>query len=88
MVLVAIYDRESLSISFLFDLNLNPYKIPLYAIFKLWITVISPMILGTKETTSTEGPSEKEPSGSKRQEKLRKRHERGDGRVRPQPSKK
>ena len=46
------------------------------------------MILGTKETTSTEGPTEKELSGSKRQEKLRKRHERGDGRVRLQPSKK
>ena len=69
------------------DLNLNVPKIPLYAIFKLWITVISPMILGSKET-STEGSTEKESLGSKRQEKLRKRHERGDGRVRPQPGKK
>ena len=74
---------------FLFDMDLNLYKIPLYAIFKLWISVISPMILGTKETTSTaNGPTEKEPSGSKRQEKLRRRLERGDGRVRLQPSKK
>jgi hypothetical protein len=88
MVLVVIYDRESLLICFPILLGLNPYKIPLYAIFRLWITVISPMILGTKETTSTEGATEKDPSGSKRQEKLRKRHERGDGRVRLQPSKK
>ncbi|KAF8803848.1 DUF788-domain-containing protein [Phlegmacium glaucopus] len=63
--------------------------IPLYAIFKLWITVISPMILGMRETATPTGvPTEKEPSGSKRQEKLRKRHERGDGRIRAQPSKK
>jgi len=47
------------------------------------------MTSGMREaSTPTEAQTEKEPSGSKRQEKLRKRHERGDGRVRAQPSKK
>ena len=88
MVLVAIYDCGSLLIPFYFDLNLNVLKIPLYAIFKLWIAVISPMILGSKETAPAEGPTERDPSGSKRQAKLWKRHERGDVRVRSQSSKK
>lgn len=63
--------------------------IPLYAVFKLWTSVISPMILGRGDDSSlTENAPEKESSGSKRQEKLRKRQERGDPRVRVQPGRK
>ncbi|KAF9057295.1 hypothetical protein BJ165DRAFT_1419610 [Panaeolus papilionaceus] len=55
--------------------------IPVYAVFKIWTSFISPMVLGRG------GPSEpeenaKEPASSKRQEKLRKRQEKGDPRVR------
>lgn len=56
-------------------------QIPVYAVFKIWTSFISPMVLGRG------GPSEpeenaKEPASSKRQEKLRKRQEKGDPRVR------
>ncbi|KAF9247108.1 hypothetical protein BU15DRAFT_69948 [Melanogaster broomeanus] len=56
--------------------------IPLYAIFKIWSNFVGPM-LGRSPTdnSSSAGPSEKE-TLSKRQEKLRKRGERGDARVR------
>ena len=47
------------------------------------------MILGRGDDSSlTENAPEKEPLGSKRQEKLRKRQERGDPRVRAQPGRK
>ncbi|TFK43184.1 hypothetical protein BDQ12DRAFT_731238 [Crucibulum laeve] len=60
--------------------------IPIYAVFKLWTSVISPLLLGR---SGAPAPSEtdavaKEPT-SKRQEKLRKRSERGDPRVKAQP---
>ncbi|TFK27050.1 DUF788-domain-containing protein [Coprinopsis marcescibilis] len=62
--------------------------IPLYAVFKLWTSVISPYVLGN----GSRGPKEEEdtPSSdatSKRQEKLRKRQERGDPRVKMQSRK-
>ena len=62
-------------------------QIPLYAVFKLWSGVISPMVLGRSAATSSDAASD-EPGAkettSKRQEKLRKRSERGDPRVRMQ----
>ncbi|KIM67873.1 hypothetical protein SCLCIDRAFT_1210003 [Scleroderma citrinum Foug A] len=55
--------------------------IPLYAIFKLWSNFIGPMIWRPSASSSKE--DEKGPEAlSKRQEKLRKRNERGDPRVR------
>jgi len=60
--------------------------IPLYAVFKLWTFVISPMILG-RSPPATDATAGQETT-SKRQEKLRKRSERGDARVRAQPAKK
>ncbi|KIK65518.1 hypothetical protein GYMLUDRAFT_38989 [Collybiopsis luxurians FD-317 M1] len=60
--------------------------IPLYAIFKLWTSVISPFVLGRGSSTPQPDPSTKEENGttSKRQEKLRKRSEKGDPRVKMQ----
>jgi hypothetical protein len=63
------------------------YQIPLYAIYKLWSAVISPMFLGRPPATVDDGAANKETT-SKRQEKLRKRSERGDPRVRTQLGKK
>ena len=63
------------------------YQIPLYAIYKLWSAVISPMFLGKPPATVDDGAANKETT-SKRQEKLRKRSERGDPRVRTQLGKK
>ncbi|KAJ3006886.1 hypothetical protein NUW54_g3764 [Trametes sanguinea] len=60
--------------------------IPLYATFKLWTGVISPMFFGRSAASPSAADAEaeaKEPT-SKRQEKLRKRSERGDPRVRMQ----
>ncbi|OSC98742.1 DUF788-domain-containing protein [Trametes coccinea BRFM310] len=60
--------------------------IPLYATFKLWTGVISPMFFGRSAASPAAAEAEaetKEPT-SKRQEKLRKRSERGDPRVRMQ----
>jgi len=60
--------------------------IPLFAVFKLWTSVISPMVLGRSDSS----PAAEETNGtgpettSKRQEKLRKRGERGDPRVKAQ----
>jgi len=60
--------------------------IPAYAIFKLWTSVISPLVLGRSSAPSAGENDESAPqeSLSKRQEKLRKRSERGDPRVRMQ----
>lgn len=59
------------------------YQIPLYAGYKLWSNFIGPMLGWSRGAGSqaTEGGGEKE-TVSKRQEKLRKRSERGDPRVR------
>ncbi|KAI0091869.1 DUF788-domain-containing protein [Irpex rosettiformis] len=55
--------------------------IPGYACYKLWGSVISPFVLGRSSTTEApEVPEVNQPT-SKRQEKLRKRQERGDPRV-------
>ncbi|KAJ3723254.1 hypothetical protein EV361DRAFT_879584 [Lentinula raphanica] len=63
--------------------------IPLYAIYKLWVSVISPFVLGrsSSQTDSSPQSNTEENGTSKRQEKLRKRSERGDPRVRVQPRK-
>ncbi|KAF9534377.1 hypothetical protein CPB83DRAFT_781907 [Crepidotus variabilis] len=58
--------------------------IPLYAIFKLWTSVISPMFLGRGSSAPSEEGSEKTTATSKRQEKLKKRQEKGDPRVKMQ----
>ncbi|KAM5535703.1 hypothetical protein V8D89_010690 [Ganoderma adspersum] len=61
--------------------------IPLYAVFKLWSGVISPYFLGRSGGPSAPAEGEADAGKetlSKRQEKLRKRSERGDPRVRAQ----
>ncbi|EAU84553.1 hypothetical protein CC1G_00072 [Coprinopsis cinerea okayama7 len=62
--------------------------IPLYAVYKLWTSVISPMVLG-RGSSSTPQPEDApaQSATSKRQEKLRKRQERGDPRVKMQTRK-
>lgn len=56
-------------------------KIPGYACWKLWGSVISPFVLGRGQAApSAEDEAVAQPT-SKRQEKLRKRQERGDPRV-------
>jgi hypothetical protein len=63
-------------------------KIPIYAVFKLWTSVISPMVLGRGSAAPADKPDEAAAAGaSKRQEKLRKRQERGDPRVKVQTRK-
>ncbi|KAF8076139.1 hypothetical protein FPV67DRAFT_399517 [Lyophyllum atratum] len=63
--------------------------IPVYAVFKLWISVISPMFFGRSSTQAPDDNSKPEKeTTSKRQDKLRKRNERGDPRVRAQPGRK
>ncbi|KAF5322535.1 hypothetical protein D9619_000982 [Psilocybe cf. subviscida] len=62
--------------------------IPLYAVFKLWSSVISPMFLGGGQPSApTNDAADKEGAPSKRQEKLRKRQEKGDPRVKVQTRK-
>ncbi|KAJ7507516.1 hypothetical protein B0H11DRAFT_1967463 [Mycena galericulata] len=61
--------------------------IPIYAVYKLWTSVISPLVLGKSAPAVPEEGTDKE-STSKRQEKMRKRSERGDPRVRAQPARK
>ncbi|OCH93547.1 DUF788-domain-containing protein [Obba rivulosa] len=62
--------------------------IPLYATYKLWSGVISPLLLGRSAAPPAEdnNTGTQEPT-SKRQEKLRKRADRGDARVRVQSAK-
>ncbi|KAI0284991.1 putative opsin [Russula aff. rugulosa BPL654] len=55
--------------------------IPTFVLYKLW-SVVSPMLLGRSSTVSEEEP--KEEGLSKRQEKLKKRSDRGDPRVKAQ----
>jgi hypothetical protein len=63
-------------------------KIPLFAVFKLWTSVISPLVLGRGSPASADDTQEKGPATSKRQEKLRKRQEKGEPRIRPQSGRK
>ncbi|KAM6495576.1 Protein of unknown function (DUF788) domain containing protein [Amanita muscaria] len=61
--------------------------IPIYAVFKLWSSVVSPFILGRKTApTDSDSPTTEEAT-SKRQQKLKKRSERGDSRVKIQTGK-
>lgn len=50
--------------------------------------MISPMVLGRGSPAPADDTPEKGPATSKRQEKLRKRQEKGDPRVRAQSAKK
>ncbi|KAG6378914.1 hypothetical protein JVT61DRAFT_13199 [Boletus reticuloceps] len=56
-------------------------KIPSYAVFKVWSSFIGPMIGRSSDKSTEESASEKS-TLSKRQEKLRKRSEKGDPRTR------
>lgn len=56
-------------------------QIPLYALFKLWSNFVGPMLRQPSASSPTDGGEEPK-TLSKRQEKLRKRSERGDPRVR------
>jgi hypothetical protein len=61
---------------------LTEQQIPLYGVFKLWTSVIAPMFVPTAAEDSG-----KEAEVSKRQEKMRKRSERGDPKVKAQTRK-
>ena len=61
----------------------------MYAVFKLWTSVISPFVLGRSSAPTLDADADTGRSAngngtttSKRQEKLRKRQEKGDPRVR------
>lgn len=56
-------------------------KIPSYAAFKMWSNFIGPMISRSRGDNS-KTPADEKSTLSKRQEKLRKRSEKGDPRVR------
>ncbi|KAH9844001.1 putative opsin [Rhodofomes roseus] len=58
--------------------------IPLYAGYKLWTVAISPLLLGRSSGAGVQEDAAPKEASSKRQEKLRKRAERGDPRVRMQ----
>ncbi|PFH52670.1 hypothetical protein AMATHDRAFT_173262 [Amanita thiersii Skay4041] len=58
--------------------------IPLYAIFKLWTSMISPMIFGRSKVLPVADNPLDQTAPSKRQQKLKKRSERGDPRVKVQ----
>ncbi|KAI0939567.1 hypothetical protein AcW1_004559 [Taiwanofungus camphoratus] len=62
--------------------------IPVYALFKLWISMIAPMLpmiyRRFAPASTVENKADVQEPLSKRQEKLRKRGERGDPRVRTQ----
>ncbi|ESK97459.1 duf788 domain-containing protein [Moniliophthora roreri MCA 2997] len=60
--------------------------IPLYAVFKLWTSLIAPYFFSRSPVVQDDN-NVAEPT-SKRQEKLRKRNERGDPRVQAQVRKK
>ncbi|EKM59452.1 uncharacterized protein PHACADRAFT_249951 [Phanerochaete carnosa HHB-10118-sp] len=55
--------------------------IPGYAVYKLWGSVISPILLGRGGSSPVEAENPAPQPTSKRQEKLKKRSERGDPRV-------
>ncbi|KAF8592531.1 DUF788-domain-containing protein [Ramaria rubella] len=55
--------------------------IPSYGGYKIWSLFISPMLLGRSRLGTTESEDPNEPA-SKRQEKLRKRQEKGNSRTR------
>ncbi|KAH8106260.1 DUF788-domain-containing protein [Cristinia sonorae] len=55
--------------------------IPAYAMWKLWGSVISPLVLGRGSGSGAEEEGPAAGPASKRQEKLRKRSEKGDPRV-------
>ncbi|KAH0587428.1 hypothetical protein H2248_006217 [Termitomyces sp. 'cryptogamus'] len=62
--------------------------IPIYAVFKLWVSVISPIFLGRSSSRAPDTAIPEKETTSKRQEKLRKRNERGDPRIKMQHGRK
>jgi hypothetical protein len=72
-----------LSYPFLATSSLTLYfQIPTFVIYKLW-NLVSPMLLGRSSAVGEEEPRQEE-GLSKRQEKLKKRSDRGDPRVKAQ----
>lgn len=64
------------------DAKLIQSQIPGFAIYKLWGLVISPLLLGPRGASAPESAEGVEMQNlSKRQEKLKKRQEKGDPRV-------
>ena len=57
-------------------------KIPAYATYKLWSSFLGPMVFGRSSAASPIEGGERKETLSKRQEKLKKRSERGDARAR------
>ncbi|TRM68329.1 hypothetical protein BD626DRAFT_481410 [Schizophyllum amplum] len=57
--------------------------IPLYAIWKVWSSVLYPYFIGSRNSSPADATDDA-PAASKRQEKLRKRSEKGDPRVKAQ----
>ncbi|KIJ56527.1 hypothetical protein M422DRAFT_22690 [Sphaerobolus stellatus SS14] len=64
------------------------FIIPLYAGYKAWTSFISPILLGRTSGRNTEPDTSEVETTSKRQDKLRKRQEKGDPRVRAAPIRK
>lgn len=62
-----------------------PLQIPIFVVYKLWSVLISPMLLGRSPSVGEEEPGQD--GLSKRQEKLKKRNDRGDPRVKVQARK-
>ncbi|KAI0068985.1 DUF788-domain-containing protein [Artomyces pyxidatus] len=58
--------------------------IPIFLVYKLWGSFISPMLLGRSSSAAGADDAAPEETLSKRQEKLKKRSERGDARVKTQ----
>jgi hypothetical protein len=59
-------------------------QIPLYGVYKLWTYIIWPYFFGMSSRASSDDTANEKETASKRQEKLRKRGERGDSRVKVQ----
>lgn len=63
-------------------LDIFSLQIPTFVIYKLWTVLISPILLGRSSSVGEEEPRQE--GLSKRQEKLKKRNDRGDPRVKAQ----
>jgi hypothetical protein len=56
-------------------------QIPLYGVYKLWSYIIWPYFFGMSSRAPSDDTASEKETASKRQEKLRRRGERGDSRV-------
>jgi hypothetical protein len=88
MVLVSVYGGASCELGPHSITDITQKQIPLFAIFKLWSSIISPFLKGrSSDIQDSAAAAADDLPTSKRQEKLRKRGEKGDPRVRMQARK-